>query len=194
MVFLLVIHSDMSTSFIYFHSQVCHGGKGMFSNHNLCTPSRPGSFSIWYFLSVHRGVFLLLILLRVLGIFSMLFIPSVFFMITPFPYFAPKLICFPSIRLLVYLSTFSLYLLVVFSFLYFFFFFECPVLSVLFDLMSVYFSLPSFTSTFLIYLFESYRVILIMLFCSFRPNIFSRFSSVFAFLLIVTDFLFVFPV
>ena len=49
-----------------------------------------------------------------------------------FPYFTPKLFCFPRIRLWVCLRTFLPYFLVEFSFVVF----ECLVLSALFDLSS----------------------------------------------------------
>ena len=56
------------------------------------------------------------------------------------------------------------------------------------------FSLPSFTSIFWFYSSNCIVVLLVVLFFSFRPNIFQHFSIVLSFLLVVVDFLSAFPI
>ena len=104
------------------------------------------SFPIWYFLSEWIKVcFAFRLFPKSLQLFfHVFFYPFAFsVMISLFLYFAPKLFCFPHIRLWVCLRIFYPYLLVEFSFAGL----ECPVLSVLFDPRFL-FILPSFASNY----------------------------------------------
>ena len=73
------------------------------------------------------------------------------------------------------------------------FFVECPVLSVLFYPVSFIFQSSFFRHYLLVYFLKMFVLFVELLF-SFYPNMFQDASSVFAFLLIVVNFLSAFPV
>ena len=129
-----VIHSGMSASLkpLFIWYPVCEDGNESFepeSMYNIIF----WYILIWYFLCI---AFNAVRCIFAFGPFSSpcpifhVFILSAFFF-----YFGPNFFCFPYIRLWLCFQTFSLYLHFQFSFVVL----ECPVVSVLFDPISVCF-------------------------------------------------------
>ena len=143
--FYFVIYSGIPVSWgiFSFHLRVCHGWKWIYLNQY---PILYWHFLIWYFLGVtlcdSRYIFTLAVSSGP-NSFPMLLIHLFFsFMYLSFQYFAPKLVCFLTIRLLVCLCAFF-YLQV-----YFCIDVEYPILCVSFYSTSIFFSLSSFSCIF----------------------------------------------
>ena len=130
-VFLLVIHSGMSTS----SKHVCYGWRWIFKTRIHIFHHRMEFSKLVFFQWCSEGIevyFCFQSFSSPCNSFSMSFYPFGFsVIISTFSYFAPKLFYVLRIWLLVYLRAFSPYMLLEFSFVVL----ECPVLSVLFKLL-----------------------------------------------------------